>query len=498
MGLPQEIERLEGPDGVRYRLPPRPLGPHRLLGCMPLAFGVVFSGLGLVWIVAAAVMATNEPGGGSLLFPLFGVPFVLVGFVPIALGAFVLAGRTEIAVADGQLSTSQRAGPLRWSKARPAGKLIGMRVDLPRVRPQTAASADLAILRADFAGAPPLALAVAYPEAWLAALAADLAARRELTSGRDGPIPVRSPDAAWPADAGAHPAPDGGDVRPPARLLDLAPPPRSVSGALRLRLLFGGALNVVGWAVVCFGMVFVGVFVGNSELRSARAFSGELRVATGSVQNVEQTAFQENDVSVEAVRYGFDADGGSFVGTSYTTATAPAVGARVDVEFVADDPRTSRIKGMRTAPFSAAVVLVWVFPLIGAGLVAFGLRGGRQRLRLLREGQLAYGRLVARERTRTEVNDRPVYRLTFEFQDALGETRRTVARTHRVEDLDDEATEPLLYDPHTGEAVMLDALPGQPVVDAGGFATQSRAVTVAVLILPALTVIAGLVQLLAS
>jgi hypothetical protein len=275
-----------------------------------------------------------------------------------------------------------------------------------------------------------------------------------------------------------------------ARPLTLAPAPRRVSTALRLRLMFGGVLNVIGWALTCFGMIFVWVFVGNSELNALGKFGADAGVVSGFVTGVEATSMSENDSRVQAVHYDYELGGQKLSGTSYTTRSTPPVGAEVDVEFVLGDPAMSRVLGMRTAPFSAVVAFVWIFPLIGVAFVAFGLRSGRNAVRLLEHGEFARGRLVAKEATNTRINNQRVFRLTFEFEDARGATQKAVVRSHLLAALEDEETEPLMYDPHRDAAVLLDALPGRPQVDAdGGFETVRPGVAIAVLILPALAVV---------
>lgn len=274
------------------------------------------------------------------------------------------------------------------------------------------------------------------------------------------------------------------------RPLQLAPAPRRVSTPLRLRLLFGGVSNTIGWAMTCVGMLFVWVFVSNSELTTLGRFSGDVVGVSGFVTAVEATSMTEDDARVHRVRYEFEVDDRPRSGASYTTHGVPAEGARVEVEYVVADPSMSRIKGMRTAPFSAAVAFVWIFPLIGLAFVAFGLRSGRNAVRLLEHGEHARGRLVAKEETNTTVNNQRVFKLTFEFEDAGGATHRAVARSHRVAALEDEDTEELMYDPHRDAAVVLDALQGRPEIDAdGGFDTARPGVAIAVLILPALAVV---------
>jgi hypothetical protein len=116
-----------------------------------------------------------------------------------------------------------------------------------------------------------------------------------------------------------------------------------------------------------------------------------------------------------------------------------------------------------------SLVLVVLFPLVGLVLALRGIPRGLRRIRLLRSGRPALGRLVDRRATNVTINDEPVIALTFEFTTEDGATARVVERTHRPQLLEDDEEEPLLYDPQWPErAALLDHLPGAPRVDGRG------------------------------
>ncbi len=267
-------------------------------------------------------------------------------------------------------------------------------------------------------------------------------------------------------------------------------PPRQVALSLRLQILFGGAWNTIGWAIVCFGLPFVLVFLPRSEVVVLGVFPDQPATARGTVRAVETTGMTENDEPIRAIRFAFVVDGVEHEGVSYARGPTVTDGAGVTIEFVPGDPGTARVQGMRSRPFGTGAVIVVVFPLLGFALTAYGLRAGRRAVRLLRDGELAQGRLVDKEATGARVNNQRVHKLTFEFTDADGSERRVVVRTHRTAALEDAVTEALVYDRAHDDAVVLDALPGDPVLDRdGGFVARRPRRALAVLILPGLALL---------
>ncbi|MGD8453007.1 MAG: DUF3592 domain-containing protein [Phycisphaerae bacterium] len=281
----------------------------------------------------------------------------------------------------------------------------------------------------------------------------------------------------------------------------IAEPPRAVPSPVRLRILFGGFANQFGWFFFCLGLVFVWIFGSFGDIKGFFIFRGDLATAPGRVTHSEPSGFTEGSrrsdggTPIYAVHYTFaDEDGRTYEGVSYAAGQELPAGAQVTVEFPAGSPGTSRIRGMRRAPFGAVVALVGMFPLTGVGFLVVGLWGGLRAGRLLRHGRLSAGRLVAKKRTSARVNGRRVYKLKFAFVAEDGLTYEAVARTNQPETLEDEDEKLLLYDPaRPQQAVLLDNLPGRPRFDdTGEMAPGNPAPTVGVLILPALAII-GLV-----
>lgn len=164
---------------ARYTLPERPAGKVRWLGLVPVLFGCAFAGFAAFWISMAVLLIFRTTETRSLLwfFPLFGLPFVLAGIGIIRTGAFILAGRVEVEVIEGQLRATERAWffwkrhTVRTDKLRRLS-VEALRFDLAHF---TGAATKLATLRAEPVEGKPLELVRGYPLEWLEPLARELA-----------------------------------------------------------------------------------------------------------------------------------------------------------------------------------------------------------------------------------------------------------------------------------------------------------------------------------
>ncbi len=264
----------------------------------------------------------------------------------------------------------------------------------------------------------------------------------------------------------------------------LVPPPRPVPFLLRAQVLFGGVFSLIGWIFFGFGMIFAVVFGSMADLTSWYHFRNPPATAPGTLLEVKDTGASENKTQVYSYKYSFRAEGADYEGVSYRTGRYHEPGEAVVVEYVEGNPSVSRLRGMRRAEFSPWVVFVFIFPLVGFIFIVVSLRGGLKANRLLRHGKLAWGELVSKEPTNVRINNRVVYKLTFEFQPEEGGHARAVARSHVPEELQDEQRERLLYDPFRPEtAVLLDSLPASPAIDMTGNLQPRRPVAAALALL---------------
>ena len=162
------------------------------------------------------------------------------------------------------------------------------------------------------------------------------------------------------------------------------------------------------------------------------------------------------------------------------------------VELVEADPTFSRISGMRTSVGGGWVLLMFVFPIVGL-LIALGdLSRRRRSLRLLRHGTMTSGVFETMEATGTRINEQPVMRLIFRFEDEYGAEHVAEAKSHQTHRLRDEDRELLVYDPRNpSDASVIDELPCQPRVgEDGNFeATRGSVPSALYLLLPGVSVL---------
>jgi hypothetical protein len=268
-------------------------------------------------------------------------------------------------------------------------------------------------------------------------------------------------------------------------------PPRPVPLSVRLRLLFGGMANQLGWLFFGFGMIFFWIFACETDIAALWQFRGELQTAPGIVTQCDESGFEVNDARVYTHRYQFEHGGHSYQGVSYARGRNQSEGSQVTVEFPADRPQRSRIEGMDTAIMPVWALAIALFPIVGMAVLGYGFHRGLVAARLLRHGNLASGRLVSKEPTGSSVNEQRVYKLVFEFAAEDGSIRQVATSTHDTARLEDELDEPLVYDPgRPDSAVLLDSLPGTPRIDVQGQIAPLRLITVVwVLVLPTASVV---------
>lgn len=283
-----------------------------------------------------------------------------------------------------------------------------------------------------------------------------------------------------------------------ASFCNLAQPPRPVPLLVRMKVLLGGFLVQFGCVFAGFGMIFVWAFTLNSDLTSWYHFRGPLETAEATVHDSKQTTFsvggskRRSGTPIYANHYWFVGPGEvEYEGVSYRKGRQLGQGQKVTVEYPPGQPQRSRIKGMRTSPVGLFGLMPIIFPVVGLCLMAVGLRKGIRGNRLLAIGRQTSGKLKSKVSTGTRVNNRSVFKLTFEFTASDGTVHEAVAKSHKPELLEDEAEEPLLYDPfRPAYAVMLDALPGSPRTDAdGNIRAGSPGAVLLCLAIPAVTVL---------
>lgn len=243
---------------------------------------------------------------------------------------------------------------------------------------------------------------------------------------------------------------------------------RKIPPVYYLKFLGGGVIGNIGWCFFAFGMLFFWALHVPASVRELVVFSGRTDTVSGIVSSVDETNMAVNDEVVHRVGFTYLVAGNEFEGKSYLR-YRPAPTGTITVEYVAGRPQLARIEGGSIAPFGGVALAVAIFPLLGLIMVIFPLYGNVRRLRLMRYGQVAQGRLEKAEDTNMSVDEETVVRFRFVFEDTQGRQHRLVYRTHETERITDDKKEAILYFAHKpAVACLVDALPGNTKLQGDG------------------------------
>jgi hypothetical protein len=234
--LPSAIRVEAVRDEVSYALPVRSLGPLRWVGLFPIGFGLLFLWMPVIELIRLLKQALQGSADASDWFRgLFDVPFLVGGLIPIALGLLILFGRCRVEWRQKRLSILDYAGPVRWRRRLPKGRIRKFVVSSgsARINAKPVANGpltELGALLAEFEGGKPRLVAFGYPRDWLQALAENLSARVGATGSALGAPAVELADLATSsqlqfADVAHKPANSQVKVEPhPNGFLLLIPP----------------------------------------------------------------------------------------------------------------------------------------------------------------------------------------------------------------------------------------------------------------------------------
>ena len=268
----------------------------------------------------------------------------------------------------------------------------------------------------------------------------------------------------------------------------IASPPRPVPLSLRAAAMSGFKVTA-GTIFVAAGMTLVsymGVPLTWRDL--AFSFVGPVVSTRATLLAAEPTRFAftrsssrfVGSTEVTRYRYRFkDASGTLRDGRSYRIGEAVTRdgpdGREIDIEYASSWPSLNRVAGGALSPVPLVFNTIDI-PIALAFLLLFrGVRAGFRRVRLLRCGTVALGRVVSR---RVNNSDRPLkpseqvnavdieVAFTADGGQAVTLTERIVDRANEA---GDQPEEPVLYDPanpHT--AMLLDVCPGEPTPGADG------------------------------
>jgi hypothetical protein len=229
-----------------------------------------------------------------------------------------------------------------------------------------------------------------------------------------------------------------------------------------IHVILGNTYSVIGFIFVAFSWIFCVIFIGSMDT-SSFSFSDDSPITQGIVSNIEETSSSENKRRIYAYTFDYQANRRKYSDISYQSNSNVNVGDTVQVEYLADKPEVARIQGMRRSEFGMTVLFVLIFPIIGWIFAGLGIQKGLSFVKLLKHGELTTGKLISSEPTSTRINNRTVYKMSFEFTTKEGKKYNAVANTHLTELLEDEEREQILYMPDNPEkSTALDGMTGSP------------------------------------
>lgn len=273
----------------------------------------------------------------------------------------------------------------------------------------------------------------------------------------------------------------------------IAPPPRRVPFTLKTRVVFD-EFAATAWLLLAISSLAI-LLVRNSDLTSLWLFRKGVVSVPGIALGCRRTGLSEGSkhrqTPIFENSYRFTSGDGTHAGMSYAVGDCRLRGAAVVVEHVEGAPDLSRIAGMRRARFGTDAGWVLLLPIVAVLAVAFSLRRGLRRLRLLKHGKLAFRALVASEETNVTVNGQPAKKTRSAIELETGSRRDVAVETQLASALEDQQGEPFLYDPARPDvALAWGAITDELLLDGTG-ALQPAGARALILALPVPLAVAG-------
>lgn len=209
-----------------------------------------------------------------------------------------------------------------------------------------------------------------------------------------------------------------------------APVPREIppwlrKAALRDAAAFSGLL--FGLVFFVMGVVFSATFFPRRQLDQWRLERGESREVPGIIVSSEDTNLSINKRKVRAYAFEFTGpDGRKITGECFTTGRRWQATSGVTVVYAVNEPVLACVKGARLGKTGLAGGFVLLFPLIGAGIVAWWVRARRRTVHLLTYGQLGDFTVVSVESTSVQINKQRQFKITLRRIDGDAPSEHTV------------------------------------------------------------------------
>lgn len=235
---------------------------------------------------------------------------------------------------------------------------------------------------------------------------------------------------------------------------------REIPANVKLSLLINGNSGLFAFGLLLFGLILSVSFMESLDIQATFYLRNNLELGDGRIIDVFETNTEINDVSIYGYDYVFNSPIGDLNWTSYVAGYKYDIGDKVKIEFNSEKPYIHRIRGM-TNTKGGWVMILFLIPLIASMIwIAYNFFLGRRKIYIIQNGELVESKLIGKESTSLEINDRKVYKLIFEFEAKNGLSYKATSKTHKPEKLEGEKNMMVIYHKENPEqSLILDSLP---------------------------------------
>ncbi len=157
------------------------------------------------------------------------------------------------------------------------------------------------------------------------------------------------------------------------------------------------------------------VFLPNTDLYSYRFQQTELLLTDGYVIGIEETNCLDNETPINAIYYRYRAGSKVLVGNSFSSSLLVKPNDKVQVEYVAQHPFYSRIKGTINAPYPLWVLLLLSSSvIIGISLVYKGILQTKNLVAIISDAFVTMGN--KRSMRSYKNDDSTIYEWQYSYQ----------------------------------------------------------------------------------
>lgn len=183
----------------------------------------------------------------------------------------------------------------------------------------------------------------------------------------------------------------------------------------------------------------------------------EVKQTRGYVVDMIETNLSHNNYPIYQYDYTFPIDLETIYGTSFSSEFDLSYDQNIPIEYVVSNPRLSRIVGSSYNKASALAYVGLGLLLTAIVFIPFRMRRGLRISRILRNGTATEAKYTECKETNIEINEEPLYELTYEYQTSE-ETYYEYVRTTQPDEAENYLT--VVYSNRKlWDSILLDKLP---------------------------------------